>query len=62
VAEQAARFDRATSAAAKVFAKPLPHEWLAREKDTFCELFASPVVEAALQKFVASTDARPYLP
>lgn len=62
VAEQAARFDRATAASAKAFAKPLPHEWLAREKDTFCELFTSPVVEAALQKFVTSTDARPYLP
>lgn len=62
VADQAARFDRATSAAAKAFAKPLPREWLAREKDTFCRLFTSPVVEAALQKFVTSTDARPYLP
>lgn len=62
VAEQAARFDRETSAAAKAFAKPVPREWLAREKDTFCRLITSPVVSAALQKFVTSTDARPYLP
>ena len=62
VAEQAARFDAATSAAGKAFAKPLPSEWLNREKDTFCALFTSPVVEAALHKFVTSTDARPYLP
>jgi enoyl-CoA hydratase/carnithine racemase len=62
VAEQAARFDRETTAAAKAFAKPVPREWLARERDTFCRLFTSPVVEAALQKFVHSTDARPYLP
>jgi len=62
VAEQAARFDSDTAAAAKAFAKPVPHEWLEREKDTFCRLFTSPVVTAALQKFVTSTDARPYLP
>ncbi len=62
VAEQAARFDADTAAAAKAFAKPVPHEWLEREKDTFCRLFTSPVVTAALQKFVTSTDARPYLP
>jgi enoyl-CoA hydratase/carnithine racemase len=62
VAAQAARFDPAVTRAAKAFAKPLPAEWLAREKDTFCALLASPVVEAALRRFVTRTDARPYLP
>ncbi|MDH5491003.1 MAG: enoyl-CoA hydratase/isomerase family protein [Myxococcales bacterium] len=62
VAEQAARFDPRTTAAAKRFAKPLPREALEREKDLFIELMASPVVEAALRKFVESDDLRPYLP
>jgi enoyl-CoA hydratase/carnithine racemase len=62
VAAQAARFDAAATRTAKAFAKPLPAEWLAREKETFCALLASPVVEAALRRFVTSNDARPYLP
>lgn len=62
VAEQAARFDPATTARAKAFTKPLPRAELAREKDLFVEMIASPVVLAALRKFVESDDVRPYLP
>jgi enoyl-CoA hydratase len=61
-AAQLAKFDRATAAAAKKFIKPVPHDELKREIDLFCELFASPAVEAGLRKFVESTDAQPYLP
>ena len=62
VAEQAAKFDRTTSALAKPFIKPLPRRDLDREKALFTRLFASPVVEEALRKFVTSDDVRPYLP
>ena len=62
VAEQACRFDATTAARAKKFIKPLPVEELAEEKALFCELFTSPVVAAALKRFVESTDAMPYLP
>ena len=61
-AAQFKKFDRATSAAAKKFIKPIPHEELRREIDLFCELFARPAVDAGLRKFVESTDAQPYLP
>ncbi len=62
VAEQASRFDPQTTALAKRFTKPLPREELEREKDLFIEMMGSPVVEAALTKFVESDDVRPYLP
>lgn len=61
-AEQMARFDRATVAAAKPFIKPIPRAELDREKALFLSLFESPVVEAALDRFVHSEDPRPYLP
>ena len=61
-AAQMARFDRATVAAAKPFLKPLPRAELDREKELFLSLFTSPVVEAALDRFVQSDDLRPYLP
>ena len=61
-AAQMGKFDRETARAAKRFIKPIPYEELRREIDLFCELFASPAVEAGLQKFVESTDAQPYLP
>ena len=61
-AMQLGKFDRATTAAAKKFIKPIPHEELRREIDIFCELFARPAVQAGLKKFVESTDAQPYLP
>jgi len=62
VAEQAARFDARTTAAAKRFVKPIPYAELEREKDVFIELLGSPTVERALRKFVESDDVRPYLP
>jgi enoyl-CoA hydratase/carnithine racemase len=61
-AAQVRKFDRATSAAAKEFIKPIPYDELSREIDLFCRLFAEPAVEAGLRKFVESTDALPYLP
>ena len=61
-AAQAGKFDRAASAAAKRFLKPIPREELRREIDLFCELFARPAVMEGLRKFVESTDAHPYLP
>ncbi|HKN17159.1 MAG TPA: enoyl-CoA hydratase/isomerase family protein [Candidatus Sulfotelmatobacter sp.] len=61
-AAQLKKFDRATAVAAKKFIKPIPREELRQEIDLFCELFASPAVEAGLRKFVESTDAQPYLP
>lgn len=61
-AAQICKFDRATSAAAKRFIKPVPVEELKQEIDIFCDLFSRPVVQQALRKFVESTDALPYLP
>lgn len=62
VADQAVRFDPHTVAAGKRFAKPLPRADLDREKAVFTRLFASPVVEESLRRFVESTDPMPYLP
>ena len=61
-AAQIKKFDATTSAAAKKFIKPIPHDELRREIDLFCELFTRPAVMAALKRFVESTDAMPYLP
>jgi len=61
-AAQLKKFDRATAVAAKHFIKPIPHGDLRREIDIFCDLFMRPAVDAALRKFVESTDALPYLP
>jgi enoyl-CoA hydratase len=61
-ATQIGKFDRQTSAAAKQFIKPVPHEELRREIDIFCDLFTRPTVQAGLKKFVESNDAQPYLP
>lgn len=61
-ANQIAKFDRGTSAAAKKFIKPIPREELRSEIDLFCELFSRPAVMEGLRKFVESTDAMPYLP
>jgi len=61
-AAQVTKFDRATSAAAKRFLKPLPAEELRREIDIFCELLAQPAVLEGLRKFVKNTTAHPYLP
>ncbi len=61
-ATQIGKFDRPTSAAAKQFIKPIPHEELRREIDIFCELFSRPAVQAGLKKFVESSGPQPYLP
>jgi enoyl-CoA hydratase len=61
-AVQSGKFARHTAAVAKKFIKPIPHEELKREIDLFCDLFPRPAVQAALKKFVESTDAQPYLP
>jgi enoyl-CoA hydratase/carnithine racemase len=61
-AAQVKKFDRATSAAAKRFMKPIPYSELRQEIEIFCELFTRPAVEAGLRKFVESSDALPYLP
>jgi enoyl-CoA hydratase/carnithine racemase len=61
-AAQVKKFDRATSAAAKSFMKPIPYAELRQEIEIFCELFTRPAVEAGLRKFVESSDALPYLP
>jgi len=59
---QIAKFDRGTSAAAKQFIKPIPHDELRKEIEIFCDLFSRPAVQAGLKKFVESKDAQPYLP
>jgi enoyl-CoA hydratase/carnithine racemase len=61
-ATQVKKFDRATSARAKAFLKPIPHTELRQEIEIFCDLFTRPAVAAGLRKFVESTDAHPYLP
>ncbi len=61
-AKQAARFDASTFRTAKAFAKKLPQARLQEEIDTFLQMLRSPAVKAGLDKFVNSTDVRPYLP
>lgn len=59
---QVKKFDPATRAMAKRFIKPIPYEELRQEIEIFCALFAQPVVQEALRKFVESANALPYLP
>lgn len=61
-ATQTTKFDRTTSARAKRFIKPIPHEELRQEIDIFCDLFSRPAVQSGLKRFVESKDAQPYLP
>jgi enoyl-CoA hydratase/carnithine racemase len=61
-AAQLGKFDRGTSATAKEFIKPIPHEELRREIEIFCELFTRPAVSEGLRKFVENTGPLPYLP
>lgn len=61
-AQQIAKFDPTTCAAAKQFTKPVPYNELRREIEIFCDLFTRPAVEEGLRKFVESTAALPYLP
>ncbi len=62
IAAQVSKFDQAAAQAAKRFIKPIPEQELKQEIAIFCELFNRSVVEAALRKFVESTDLQPYLP
>lgn len=62
LAAQTAKFDPAARKAAKAFIKHLPADELARERELFVRLAQGPALLAALQKFVESTDLRPYLP
>jgi enoyl-CoA hydratase/carnithine racemase len=61
-AKQATRFDADAMRTTKAFMKPVPYAELEQEKAHFKRLAAGPVTEAALKKFVESTDLRPYLP
>jgi enoyl-CoA hydratase/carnithine racemase len=61
-AAQLGKFDRTTATAAKRFTKPIPYDELRQEIEIVCDLYARPAVQAALKKFVESTDAQPYLP
>ena len=61
-AAQIKKFDQAIATAAKKFIKPIPYDELRREIDLFCDLFTQPAVEAALKRFVESTEVQPYLP
>jgi enoyl-CoA hydratase/carnithine racemase len=61
-AAQTTKFDRATSAAAKRFIKPLPAVELRQEIEIFCELFTRPAVMEGLRKFVENAGPHPYLP
>src|ERR1700722_1409716 len=61
-ANQVAKFDRKTAAAAKEFVKTIPYDELKREIDIFCDLYARPAVEEGLRKFVENETAQPYLP
>lgn len=61
-ARQAARFEPGTTAAAKRFMKPVPHEEIARERELFLELFTRPEVMEALDRFVTDRGPTPWLP
>jgi enoyl-CoA hydratase/carnithine racemase len=62
MAAQAGKFAPEARGVAKAFIKRLPREELAAEKEHFLRLAQSPVLEAALKRFVDSTDLFPYLP
>ena len=61
-AAQLGKFDRSTAVEAKRFTKPIPYDELRQEIEIVCDLYGRPAVQAALKKFVESTDAQPYLP
>lgn len=61
-AAQVAKLDRRAAAEAKRLAKRVPREALDRDIAVFCDLFGRPEVVAALDRFVQSRDAMPYLP
>src|SRR5260370_26485508 len=61
-AAQITTFDAVMRAAAKQFIKPIPHDYLRREIDLFCELLTRCAVMAALNKFVQTSVPIPCLP
>jgi len=62
IAGQTRKFDRKAASVAKQFIKPIPYAELEQEIALFCDLFNRPAVDAALKKFVESSDVQPYLP
>ena len=62
VAEQATRLDEAATTAALRFLSADITAELEHEKDVFCRLFVSPVVDAALARFDRDVSPMPYLP
>src|SRR5690606_10461666 len=62
LAAQTARFDPTARKAAKAFIKKLPVDELLAERELFVRLAQGPALLAALDRFVNSTDLRPYLP
>jgi enoyl-CoA hydratase/carnithine racemase len=62
IAAQVSKFDRGAASVAKQFIKLVPYEELQREIGLFSDLLNRPAVEAALRKFVESSDVQPYLP
>lgn len=61
MAAQAAHYDRDATSTCKRFFKKLPLDALEEEKEHFVRLAQNDVVLQALQRFVESTDVRPYL-
>lgn len=60
-AAQMSKFDADIVARAKFFMKRIPRAELREEIEIVCELYTRPAVEAALRKFVKSTDTMSYL-
>ena len=61
-ASQVGKFDRATTAAAKKFVKPIPYEELKQEIDIFATCMRSPPSKKGLRRFVENEGPQPYLP
>ncbi len=62
MAEQATKFNSEVFQRAKTFIKPIPLKEIEEEKEIFIELFQSPRVQQALEKFVNDKSQQPYLP
>jgi enoyl-CoA hydratase/carnithine racemase len=62
IATQVSKFDQEAASVAKRFIKPIPYHELQQEITLFCDLFDRPAVDAALKRFVESSDVQPYLP
>lgn len=62
MAQQIAKFDPETRAAAKKFAKPIPYKELREEAEIFLKLFSRPAVMESLKRFVETDDPMKHLP